>query len=165
MGLSISNPSTSVTVTPNRLIMKADTSGQTTLQATGVTTGTGTTAGSYVQVSASTAAEYLLVGIDVHETSAPAGTPITDDGPVLVDIAVGAAASEVVQATVPISTSFYNGSSLFLTGSANLPIPLRISSSKRVAVRAKKSAANNANAIASLVVTLLLVPYANVEGN
>jgi hypothetical protein len=73
VGLSITNPSAAV-VTPNRLQTKADTGGLDVLTSTTATSNTNTAAGSWAQVTASSSAEYLLLGVDGFCTLTNAAT-------------------------------------------------------------------------------------------
>lgn len=163
MGLSISN--VAATAVANRLITKANTAGQTRLTASGVATATDTTAGSWVQVTASTSAEYVLSGIDVSGTvSLAAGSLGRLDTPIVYEIGIGGAGSEVVIGTTALGAISYDGSAPFLRDNAVFPIGLRITSGTRLAVRATKTAANVATAVTTAV-GVHLTPYLNMEGN
>jgi TfoX/Sxy family transcriptional regulator of competence genes len=162
VGLSISNPS--ATLTANRLITKADTAGQSMLTATGVASATDTTAGSYTQVTASTSAEYLVVGIVVTTTASGFTSGLNNDLPLKVELATGAGGSETVKATFKVAKFSAVSTNYYITDEAEALIPLRVSSGTRLAVRATKAGANQGAAF-TVQVDVIVVPYANVEGN
>jgi hypothetical protein len=148
----------------SRLVIKQNTVGQSVLTGTSVSTAaSGTGYGSWVQVTASTAAEYYITGVSI--TPAGSGTTSANtDGPFLVDIGRGAAASEVVQATVPVGVLATNGSAFYWSGTADIIAPLRVASGQRLAARVARMSAGTTSAV-SFYVALTVVPYLNVEGN
>ncbi len=95
--------------------------------------------GSWVQVTASAAADIYLLLLRASEASAAAGG-------VIVDIGTGAAASEVVIASVPLYHAASEGQTL------NLPVVVPIAAGTRIAVRIKRAGATD---------TAIILGYAN----
>lgn len=156
-------PAATTTVSANRLQTKADTAGQTILTVASVSTTNNTSAGSYAQVTASTSAEYLVTGIVV--TCLDFLAVLVQDLPLIIELATGGAGSETVKATFKVNNCFVMNSTNLLGDEARATVPLRVSSGTRLAVRATKTAAVAASAFTACRVDVIVVPYANVEGN
>ena len=150
-------------VFPGPLVTKADTAGQTALPTTltyttATTSASPTTFGAWVQVVASTAAEYLIVGV-------AARTALSLGGPIFVDVGEGGAGSEssigmtVIDGITPLASA----ATLAPGGDARFGIPMRVSASTRLAVRAALGDPNGSTR--SVTIQLLVVPYTNVAGN
>jgi hypothetical protein len=157
-------PAASTTITPSKLVTKANTASQILLAGlTGTTATTSTsdlTMGSWAQVTASTSAQYYITGLSAHNITT---TGSSWWGPIYVDIAIGGAGSETLVASASIIGSMTFAATVEPGGNVPLAVPLRISSGTRVAVRAAMYAVN-ANA-KSIIVHLWAVPFTSVEGN
>jgi hypothetical protein len=149
--------STTITVTPVRLVTKADT-------ATGISLGSGTvssdagfadTYGSWAQIISSTAAESYITELAVHVDG---GTLASADLPALIELGTGGAGSEVVkmEALCPFTVSAND-----VGYSIPLRVPFRVTASKRIAARIRT--ANNATK--SITVYVIGLPISQVEGN
>jgi hypothetical protein len=149
--------------TAARLVTKSDTSGEVLLSATVSTAST--TMGSWVQVTASTAAEYYVTHVSAVQTGGTLASGTVADLPMLVDLGQGAAASEVVRASLAFSQAFYNGTANILAHTRTLGAPLRISSGTRLALRAAKSANTAGGTMNGVLIHLTCVPVSAVEGN
>jgi hypothetical protein len=148
----------------SRLVIKQNTVGQSLLSGTSVSTAaSGTGYGSWVQVTASTSAEYYITAVTITP-QAGGTTAAISDGPFVVDIGRGAAASEVVQAQVPVGVLTVDGASAWWSGTTAIGAPLRVASGQRLAARIARISAGTVSA-ASFYVALTVVPYLNVEGN
>lgn len=147
----------------SRFVMKQNTAGQTVATASSVSTpASGTSYGSWVQVTASTSVEYYIVGVAISTSTTRASGDL--DGPILVDVGRGAAASEVALATAPCGNPYASGSNYGWVGEAYLPAPIRVASSSRIAVRVARVAAGSTSA-QTFTVAVYYVPYLSVEGN
>jgi hypothetical protein len=152
--------STTVTVNPSRLVTKSSTAGQTLLSATAVTSSTDATMGSWVQVTASTSAEYYISSVaGICTTTTGSGWY----GPILVDVAIGGAGSESVIASVVLMGSQTYSGVTEPAGMAPLGVPLRVAAGTRLAVRA--SVAGTGTTTRSVLVYLAATTLTNTEGN
>jgi hypothetical protein len=147
----------------SRFVMKQNTAGQSVSTASSVSTAaSGTGYGSWVQVTASTSVENYIVGVclDLDNVSGDQA-----DGPILVDVGRGAAASEVTLATIPCGVaSLTTGTAYQWMGEAILPAPIRVATSSRIAVRLARFRSGSTSALTGSV-GVYFVPYLSVEGN
>ena len=135
-----------------RLVGKQNTVGQTTLNVS--ITGAVGSYSAWAQATASSASEYYVVGVVVNSTSTDGGSLRT----ALIDVGVGGAGSEVA-----LGTASFVMLTASVCGVGYFPVPLRISAGSRISARAMMASWSSGSA--TLATTLLLVPYASVEGN
>lgn len=122
-----------------------DSIGAGTAKGTTLTTGAANTKGSYAQLSASTSRDYIgfLVGID----NTGAGTPPATT-PFLTDIAIGAAASEVIiLPNMQHILNAANANAYYASPAVSTFFPIAIPASTRVAARSQCNAATKTMAL------------------
>jgi hypothetical protein len=148
-------------VAASKLVGKLNTAGPQLLAAASVTTPSNSTSpSSWVQVTASTGAEYYLVSAGLVATG---GSLLTGSMPLILDIGIGSSGSETIIASCAITGLYYTGSGNAPMGWCPLQPALRISASTRVAVRLTTAASQGTTA--SCAIRIGYVPVANVEGN
>jgi hypothetical protein len=155
VGLSITNPAASntTTVNPSKLVTKSNTAGEVSL-GSGSQASPG--ASTWTQITASLAADSLFTKVTVDLS----GGSFTLTSTQYFDIGIGAAASEVVKATVPLQANMTTAtSSRSVIG--YLTIPIRVAAGQRVAVRLSDGGLSGLTA----TYTLYGAVYTNVEGN
>lgn len=146
---------------PARFATKQNTAGQVELTSVTATDGGVADAyGSWVQVTASTATEYYIVAVAVF---GPVGS-VSNYGSVTVDVGRGGAGSEVSVGTAIAVGATPAGSPTNMGpgGVGPLFAASRVSSGSRLAVRVKVSGGASGSGFR---VTVLAVPYVNVDGN
>jgi hypothetical protein len=149
--------------TPARLITKSNSAGSTLALISGVsiTPGSGTYS-SWVQLTASLAAETLLTGVSLTSANA---LDVNLRGPITVDVGIGGAGAEVTLSTLVIhgGDPQYAGGGLyqwFLGGCAEFAPWLRVAAGQRVAMRARAASNSTPTGFTADVFT---APYANLE--
>jgi hypothetical protein len=143
---------------PTLLVCYADVAGQDMISWTTVV-GTSLAGASYSQVTGSTSADYYVVGTSFAQT----GSPGVSAGSVMqIQIGVGASGSEVAMAKASVGCSSGGGANLLLGGLALLPVPLRVSAGKRIAIKVANSLLSGSQAFSG---DLLVVPVSSIDGN
>jgi hypothetical protein len=152
--------STTVNVAANKiLVTKADTASSTSLGSATVSSDAGVvdTYGTWTQIIASTAAESYITALGI--TIPSSSTPTVSDGPLAIQLGIGAAASEVAkfEQLVPITT--YTAKYCYIV---KLDIPFRVTASKRIAARLKQAGSTT---VTNLTVAVHGLPISQTEGN
>lgn len=135
---------------------KQHTASQTTLSATATASTSGATFGSWVQVTASSAADYYVTGLSAVKTAGNAAAA----SHALVAVGYGGSGSETTLGVASLAGATAD----FVGGQAQFLAPLRIASGQRIAVQVAFDP-TSATPAPQVLVFLWLVPFSSIEGN